>query len=156
MNKRENRLRRHRSWPVTGLLLALLLMVICIMACQKSAEVPVDSIEQKLMQMLAGWWAERDGIAGAVLTPMLFDMSLNYPDAFYAEMSKDTAQYNEFIDDLEPFVFTNPADTTTAWLELKRLDALEKLKAQQVSPDYALMHLRLIRAVDSIKVRYID
>ncbi|MDH4157387.1 MAG: hypothetical protein OEW00_08945 [candidate division Zixibacteria bacterium] len=156
MNKRANRLRWHTSWPVTGLLAALLLMVICILACQKSAEVPVDRPEQKLMQMLAGWWAEKDGIAFYYLTPMLLDMSLNYPNAFYAEMSKDTAEYNEFIDCLEPAVFTNLADTTTALLEQKRLDVLEQLKAQQVSPDYAPMQRRLIRAVDSIKVRYID
>lgn len=144
---------------LVGVQLSAIVVIVFMLVgggCETSQEIHRHETERRLMQMLANWWSERDGIAVVYLAPMLFEMSLCCPDAFYEEMAPDSAAFSDFLDALEPFVFTNLRDTTTHELEQKRINAIDELRRQQINPEYSQMQDEIVRVLEATRVRFID
>ena len=110
-----------------------------------------------LMRALHQEQDKKDGFAVHYVEDKLFWALLLHPNSFYEELSPDSVQYEEFIDDLH-FVFWNFNDTTTAHLERLRIVAMERLVDQTylVETKYLHLHGEMIEALRRVKVGHVD
>ena len=158
MGKREN--------PVT-LLIGFLVIVIAVLCVSANGQEWKDDPEwwspayeegcSVLMKALHQELVKTDGIAIHYVEDKLFWALLLHPNAFYEELSPDSALYERFIDALH-FVFWNFNDTTTAHLERLRTVAMARLvdQAYSVETKYLHLHEEMIEALRRVKVGHVD
>ncbi|MFH2047949.1 MAG: hypothetical protein ABIJ12_00750 [bacterium] len=113
---------------------------------------------KSLMQAMRQEWSKTDGELTIVFGKKLIWALLLNPNAFYAEFSPDTANYNRFLRNVDNVVFWNPKDTTTSHLERLRLVTLDRLQEQTYSIDsnYVRLHEELIDRIKQVRPTFVD
>lgn len=109
-----------------------------------------------MIDELVNWYEHRDGACWFTIVPLLFENNLEYPNLFYARMSRDSTAYGSYLHDLAGTVFTNHNDTVTSELEARRLNAIQELHQSKIEQAFRYLHQMAIDSLRAIKVRYID
>ena len=156
--------KKYQRIVVVSFLILLLTIFSVSGNCQYSKDdsglpVPIyDEGCRSLMSAMHQEWSMTDGELTIVFGKKLIWGLLLNPNAFYAEFSPDTVNYERFLRNVDNIVFWNPNDTVTSHLERLRLVAIDRLQEQTYSIDsnYIGLHEELIDKIEQVEPTFVD